>query len=186
MRLEVRCEETDHVLYRNGSSLGQRQVEWNFTVAEEVEGNYECRWPNGSVFESRRVEVDGETTACYCMGSTSHSVSRTRSPGGVYIVPDADRDSLAGQSCKQVTADVECSRSGRSYQFNVQAEDAADHREQFHVLGSRPISLAVEVLWVNHYPVDLQPQWRSIVDNTTSLHVRMYHTATLCAVTSYS
>ena len=75
MRLEVRCEETDHVLYRNGSSLGQRQVEWNFTVAEEVEGSYECRWPNGSVFGSRRVEVDGETTACYCMGGTPLSAS---------------------------------------------------------------------------------------------------------------
>ena len=60
MRLEVRCEGTDHILYRNGSSLGQRQVEWTFTVAEEVQGIYECRWPNGSLFGNRRVEVDGE------------------------------------------------------------------------------------------------------------------------------
>ena len=114
---------------------------------------------------------------------------RTHSPGGVYIVPDVEKEMSAGQRCEQVTADVKCSRSGRSYQFDIsgfRAEDAANHCEQFHVLGSRPISLAVEVLWVNHYPVDLQPQWRGMADNTSSLHVRMYGTATLCAVTSYS
>ena len=73
MRLEVRCEGTDHILYRNGSSLGQRQVEWTFTVAEEVQGIYECRWPNGSLFGSRRVEVDGEGMCvffCIDVGST--------------------------------------------------------------------------------------------------------------------
>ena len=85
MRLEVRCEEPDHVLYRNGSSLGQRQVEWTFAVAEEVEGDYDCRRPNGSVFGSRHVAVEGDATARYCTGSsaalsvpaTTHQVDRT-------------------------------------------------------------------------------------------------------------
>ena len=62
MRLEVRCESEDHVLYRNGSSFGgaySRPVV-AFAVQEEVGGTYECRFDNGSVSSSRLVEVDGE------------------------------------------------------------------------------------------------------------------------------
>ena len=60
MRLEVRCEEADHVLYKDGSSLGQGQFEWMFAVVEEVEGNYQCSYPNGTLFGNRSVIVGGE------------------------------------------------------------------------------------------------------------------------------
>lgn len=92
----------------------------------------------------------------------------------MHIIPDVHTHISAGQSCIQVTPDVECSRPSRLYEFDISGE-YADHHEQFHVLGSRPISLSVDVLWVNHNPVDLQPQWRSMADNTTSLHVRRYY-----------
>ena len=85
------------------------------------------------------------------------------------------RGALAGQRCIYVTPDEQCGLASRAYQFDISGVDNAVLSEQFHVLGSRPISLSVDVLWVNHYPVDLQPQWRGMADNATSLHVRRQH-----------
>ena len=54
----------------------------------------------------------------------------------------------------------------------------------FNVVGVRPIDVMVEVIWVNHYPVDLHLSWNSEASNSTSSHVslpfkRQYNTQIL-------
>ena len=51
MKLEVRCEDSAHVLYRNGSPVQGNSVETAFAVAHDVEGSYECL-SNGNVSSS--------------------------------------------------------------------------------------------------------------------------------------
>ena len=45
------------------------------------------------------------------------------------------------------------------------------HKVWFNVLGAHPTDLGVEVLWVNHYPIDLHLLWNTEASNTTALHV---------------
>ena len=59
MRLEVRCENSTHVLYKNESSVQGNSVETAFAVLPDVEGTYEC-WSNGSVSSSRYVKVESK------------------------------------------------------------------------------------------------------------------------------
>ena len=59
MRLEVRCKDSAHVLYRNGSLIQGNSVETAFAVPHEVEGTYECL-SNGSVSSHRYVKVESK------------------------------------------------------------------------------------------------------------------------------
>ena len=59
MRLEVRCDDSAHVLHRNGLSVQGNSVETAFAVPHDVEGTYECR-SNGSVSSSRYVKVESK------------------------------------------------------------------------------------------------------------------------------
>ena len=63
MRLEVRCEDSAHVLYGNGSPVQGNSVETAFAVPHEVEGTYECL-SNGSVLSQRYVKVESKEI-CY-------------------------------------------------------------------------------------------------------------------------
>ena len=59
MKLQVRCENITHVLYKNESSVQGNSVETAFAVPRDVEGTYECR-SNGSVSGSRYVKVESK------------------------------------------------------------------------------------------------------------------------------
>ena len=62
--------------------------------------------------------------------------------------------------------------------FNCTVAHAPERHEsdvlkvQFNVLGARPINLSMEVVWVNHYPVDLHPSYQSTAKSSSIIHVR--------------
>ena len=62
MPLNISCSDGDSglTLYRNDSSVGSYIASWTFTVSSDVEGVYECRWANGSLFSNRSVNVNGK------------------------------------------------------------------------------------------------------------------------------
>lgn len=62
MPLDISCSDGDSglTLYRGNSSLGSYVVSWPFAVSSNVEGIYECRWANGSLFANRSVNVNGK------------------------------------------------------------------------------------------------------------------------------
>ena len=61
MRLEVRCPDDGETreLVKDGQVLDGDKVSWSFATAALAEGEYQCRWPNGSVYGNRSVKIDG-------------------------------------------------------------------------------------------------------------------------------
>ena len=95
----------------------------------------------------------------------------------VYLVPEADRRSLFHQICKtNIVPGYNCSVPNQaSLFFSLSPVNQNDpHCLFFNVLGSRPVELAVQVLWDSHYPVDLHLAWSSMASASDSLHVRLY------------
>ena len=59
------------------------------------------------------------------------------------------------------------------------------HTLYFNILGIRPISIEVEVLWVDHYPVDLHLSYDTEASNSRTLHVSHTLLSNLLAVHYY-
>ena len=61
MRLEVRCPDDGETweLVKDGQVLDGDKVSWSFATVALAEGEYQCRWPNGSVYGNRSVKIDG-------------------------------------------------------------------------------------------------------------------------------
>ena len=93
----------------------------------------------------------------------------------MYLVPEADRKSLFRQNCKtNIVPGYNCSVPRASSFFSLSPANQNDpQRMFFNVLGSRPVELAVQVLWDSHYPVDLHLVWSSMASASDSLHVRL-------------
>lgn len=62
MPLDISCSDgdSDLTLYRGNLSFGSYTASWPFAVSSTVEGVYECRWSNGSLYANRSVNVDGK------------------------------------------------------------------------------------------------------------------------------
>ena len=60
MQLEISCSDDDALTLFKGNSTNQHNVSWAFATSSAVEGLYECRWNNGSLFANRSIQVDGE------------------------------------------------------------------------------------------------------------------------------
>ena len=77
------------------------------------------------------------------------------------------------------TADIvqgyNCSLSSGPQRYSLWPTGINNYTVLFNVLGARPISLDVEVVWVDHYPVDLHLSWDPVANNTTALHVSSPH-----------
>ena len=110
-------------------------------------------------------------------------VSHFPSSDKVYLVPKADRKSLFHQTCKtNIVPGYNCSVPQASSFFGLSPANQNDPQHLcFNVLGSRPVELAVQVLWDSHYPVDLHLAWSSMASASDSLHVRLYVLCMNCA-----
>lgn len=150
--LEISCSGGDGdsglVLSRdrdNGTFGPSASVTWNFTASSVVQGNYKCVWSNGSVLNNRTIEVD----------ESVHVI-----PGYELNYEQACRsDIVPGYNCSVAQAPERWSGGHGNYTV------------KFNVLGARPISLGMKVLWVDHYPVDLHLTWDPMASNTTTKHV---------------
>ena len=90
--------------------------------------------------------------------------------GTVYVIPG---DLIFNQDCeRRIAGDFNCSVA-RSYKYYGVKDGYTLHDIQFNVLGARPISLSLEMIWVDHYPVelDLSLSNDTALNNTIS-HVR--------------
>ncbi|CAI8040111.1 hypothetical protein GBAR_LOCUS22352 [Geodia barretti] len=150
LELYVTCCNDDLVLFRNGQNLSSHTVSWTFATSFES-GLYECRWRgNGTSFANRSVVVDGT----------------------VYVIPG---DLIFNQDCeRRIAGDFNCSVA-RSYKYYGVKDGYTLHDIQFNVLGARPISLSLEMIWVDHYPVELDLS----LSNDTALNNTISHTATV-------
>ena len=66
LKISCRASESDgdgdsRLILSRGDSVWNSSTEW-FTVSSSVQGNYECRWSNGSLLANRTIDVDGEWT----------------------------------------------------------------------------------------------------------------------------
>lgn len=72
IQLEVICYSEDdgdsELILSRGDSVWNSSANWTFTVSSSVQGNYECRWSNGSVFANRTIDVDGKWTCVSVRG----------------------------------------------------------------------------------------------------------------------
>jgi hypothetical protein len=120
----------DLEVHRDGRRLGNDT--WSSFVTAEAEGRYECLWKaNQSSFANRSVAVDD---AVYIIWSDpSKHICRTFS---IQLTDGVNRN------CSKVDTTV--------YHSNLSPVPV-----WFNVLGARPISLSVDIVWVNHYPVTL-------------------------------
>ena len=65
----------------------------------------------------------------------------------------------------------ECSRANDGHLYIYSKTQR--HSVSFNVLGARPISLNLDVIWSNHYPVDTNLSWtHAMALDSTTLHVR--------------
>ena len=91
------------------------------------------------------------------------------------MIPGADRHDtipLFGQDCQQrVPGDFSCCVAESKKKYYVIDGHTAHHID-FNVLGGRPISLTLEMLWVDHYPVHFNLSLSSDTAlNNSILHV---------------
>ena len=81
------------------------------------------------------------------------------------------RSSSYEQSCRRVPD------YGEDYNCNVPRRGSkryfagGPHTLYFNILGTRPVAIEVEVLWVNHYPVDLHLSYDTEASGSGTLHV---------------
>jgi hypothetical protein len=138
LELEVACSQDgreadpDLVLYKDGHSFGASNQSWPFATPEE-RGLYVCRWRNGSLYANRTIVPDEH----------------------VYVIPGewSSAPSYSQQCFDGLVRNFSCSTAHQS--LLVDSRKPASVSVPFHVMGARPIALGAEVVWANHYPVDL-------------------------------
>lgn len=103
----------------------------------------------------------------------------SRDPDKVYVIPGF---ASYTQQCRRdivpdYNPDFNCSVGHTLLRYSVSPDDQHTIPVQFNVLGARPIDISVDVVWENHYPVDLHPSWDPVANTSTILHVsRLYST----------
>ena len=138
----------DLEVHRDGRRLGN-DTRSSFVTAE-AEGQYECLWKaNQSSFANRTVTVDGTymcifSHLCPVMGGGFCS-------DAVYILWENPTKWHCGTISIQLTDGVNrnCSK------IDTTVHTLGSVTVRFNVLGARPISLSVDMVWVDHYPVTL-------------------------------
>ena len=87
----------------------------------------------------------------------------------MYLIPGRDP---YHQWCKRdIVPGYNCNVADQIYRYLKIPDADEPHIVLFNVFGARPIDLNVEVVWVNHYPVDLHLSWNHTASTSTSLHV---------------
>ena len=89
----------------------------------------------------------------------------------VYVLPNTGEQNCILDIVPESMPGYECSRAnhGHSYIYSNKTR----HSVSFNVLGARPISLNLDVIWSNHYPVDTNLSWtHAMALDSTTLHVR--------------
>lgn len=80
MPLNISCSDENLILFHGDSTDNTSSSYWSFAVSSVVQGVYECRWPNNSVYAYRNTTVDDR----------------------VYVMPYCEdcRGNLYGMRCK--------------------------------------------------------------------------------------
>ena len=60
MPLNISCSDENLILFHGDSTDNTSSSYWSFAVSSVVQGVYECRWPNNSVYAYRNTTVDGK------------------------------------------------------------------------------------------------------------------------------
>ena len=138
----------DLEVHRDGRRLGNDT--WSSFVTAEAEGRYECLWKaNQSSFANRSVAVDGTYVhilpLCPVMSGFCSDA--------VYIIWRDPSKHICRTFSIQLTDGV--NRNCSKVDTTVYHNNLSPVTVWFNVLGARPISLSVDIVWVNHYPVTL-------------------------------
>ena len=172
MQLQISCGESSNNessldIYRNGSLQEAHNISWKFAVASEIEGLYECRRrDDGSLVSKRSIIFDSKWI--YIVIIINDYYSRA---DGLYVIPGS---APYDQYCRMDIAPV----YAPGYTCNIAYAPTryiggGNHIVKFNILGVRPIDLSIDVIWVNHYPVDLHLLYDSQVNDSTTLHVSL-------------
>ena len=88
------------------------------------------------------------------------------------------------QECKQgIVNDFNCSTAVVPKVYAVRMGIGTVHDIKFNVLGARPIFLSLEVVWVDHYPVELDLSLSSDTALNDSIsHVSLSSNSSLCSI----
>lgn len=94
-------------------------------------------------------------------------------PDTVYVIPGF---ASYTQRCRvnivpEYNPGFNCSVGHTLLRYSVWPDDQHTIPVQFNVLGARPIDISVDVVWFNHYPVDLHPSYNPVANTSTILHV---------------
>ena len=90
----------------------------------------------------------------------------------VYVMPYCEDCSLYRMSCRKDIAPTYSPGFNCTVADVAERPGSAEFNVWFNILGARPINVSMEVVWVNHYPVDLHPSYLSTAKSSTILHVR--------------
>ena len=91
------------------------------------------------------------------------------SADGAYVIPGS---STYDQRCiEDIVPDsmpgYHCNAASRLNRYLA----GGPHSLYFNVLGARPIEISVEVIWDDHYPIDLHLSYETEASNTSTIHV---------------
>jgi hypothetical protein len=118
----------DLEVHRDGRRLGN-DTRSSFVTAE-AEGQYECLWKaNQSSFANRTVTVDD---AVYILG-----------------------ENPTKWQCRTISIQLTDGINRNCSKIDTTVHTLSPVTVRFNVLGARPISLSVDMVWVDHYPVTL-------------------------------
>ena len=156
----------DLEVHRDGRRLGN-DTRSSFVTAE-AEGQYECLWKaNQSSFANRTLAVDGT----YVRILPVCPVVRGFCSDSVYIIwRNPSKQNCRTFSIQQTDGvNRDCSKVDTTVLHNNWSPVTVS----FNVLGARPISLSVDIVWVDHYPVTLDFSLSSHLALSDSIsHVR--------------
>ena len=171
MQLKITClgEDDPASTFRLYTAQGEGNFSWPFATSAAVEGVYTCRGrDNGTFVSNRSVEVNGESQF-----PSMFFVHFFCAPEKVYVIPAGEKSYSHRRVCQEdIVPDFDCNLANRARYY--QLDQAVRRTVGFNVLGARPIDLKVEVLWVDHYPVDLHLSYINDASNSTTLHVRKF------------
>lgn len=89
----------------------------------------------------------------------------------VYVVSNRPNE-LDDQSChhdivQEYISDYNCCVPTHDHKLYY---DPSVHEISFNILGTRPINLSLDVVWSNHYPVDLHLSWTNEIANNNNIY----------------
>lgn len=168
MALNISCSDENLILFHGNSTDNTSSSYWSFAVSSAVQGVYECRWPNNSVCAYRNVTVDGK----YGHGTFTVLSQCPILLERVYVMPYCEDCSLYDTNCRTNIAPIYTPGFNCTVAYTPERHESEEFKVWFNILGARPINLSMEVVWVNHYPLDLQLSYQSTAKSSTMLHVR--------------